>query len=61
MIPFPLAVITLADKIMSWYGITAENQNAANRIISELEGAKRMYPIRRLKKDSRFFTLRKYG
>jgi hypothetical protein len=48
-IPAPLITLMLADKIMQWHGVNNENQNYANKILSELEDAKRKYPVRRNK------------
>jgi hypothetical protein len=58
-IPKPLIVLMLADKIMQWYGVTNENSNYANKISAELERAKAMYPLRKEKKSSKFFTYRR--
>jgi hypothetical protein len=55
----PLGALTLADKIMQWHGVTNENSNYANKILSELNDAKRDYPVRRLKRKPQFFTFSK--
>ena len=45
----PLIALILADKIMAWHGVTDENSNYANKILSQLEDAKRRFLIRRIK------------
>jgi hypothetical protein len=50
----PFAALVLADKIMQWHGVTNENSNYANKILSELAEAKATYPVRREKARSQF-------
>lgn len=56
-IPEPLVTLFLADKIMEWHGVTDENRNSANKIQSELEDAKRMFPVKRIMKTMNVLTV----
>jgi hypothetical protein len=57
MIAPPLITLRLADKIMQWHGVTNENSNYANKILSELMTAQQIYPVRKLQHKTKFWNM----